>query len=58
MSLFKTQTPDYKGQSGNLPRPSAWYELPDWLMQLFRTATPVYRKAPAHTARTKNDNGR
>lgn len=56
MSLFKTPTPAYRGQTG---APAA--SQPDWvywIKQLFKTPTPQYRKDPAHSARVNDEQSR
>lgn len=57
MSFFETPTPPYQGQTGApMPRQPT---LLDWIMQLFRTPTPSYLRAPpkahdAHDDRTRS----
>lgn len=49
MSLFKTATPSYRGQSNpTKPQPTHWS---DWLRQLLKTPTPQYRKAPTSSGK-------
>ena len=56
MSFFKTPTPGYGGQTGApAPREPDWLF---WLKQLFKTPTPHYRKAPAHTAQVNDKDSR
>ena len=49
MSLFKTKTPAYKGQSGTskVVREPDWI---DWVAQLFKTPTPNYLTGPSSHA--------
>lgn len=56
MSIFKTPTPAYKGQTGApASRLPAWVY---WIKQLFKTPTPQYHKAPTHSARVSDNESR
>jgi hypothetical protein len=46
MSILHTPTPPYQGQEPTLPEQSSQGIL-GWVLNLFRTPTPVYKTAPS-----------
>jgi len=49
MSIFRTDTPAYRGQGNPPAQPSR--TIADWFRSLFQVETPPYRTRPASTPR-------